>query len=401
MQHVPSKPISAKPRSRSARGSQWDAFVFLEVFDNEGGIQTYNQNLLTAYACVAEPNRQGRVWILRDRPMAKPPIGEGRLEFNCFGGAKSRAIGRLQMLASLAWNLWIAPPRQVFCGHINLVQAIAWICQVRRIPYTVLTHGKEVWDPLSPPARRALQRADALWIVSRYSRDRASQANQLNPDRVDLMPCPVDGTVFRPGPKPPELLAQYGLADCKVLMTVARLWPGDRYKGVDVTIRALPLIARAVPNVKYLVIGRGEDRPRLEALACEMGVGDRVVFAGFVATEALPDFYRAADLYVMPSQEGFGIAYLEAMATGVPVISGDDDGSADPLQDGRLGWRVPHRDSEAVARAAIAALTTRGDRRCDGAWLRQEALGLFGVDAFRDRLHQLLNRSPQRGPRKP
>ena len=58
-------------------------------------------------------------------------------------------------------------------------------------------------------------------------------------------------------------------------MTVARLWSGDRYKGVDVTIRALPIIARAVPNVKYLVIGRGDDRPRLEALAYEMGVGDR------------------------------------------------------------------------------------------------------------------------------
>ncbi|HEY9688595.1 MAG TPA: glycosyltransferase [Coleofasciculaceae cyanobacterium] len=401
MQNVPSNPISTKSVPRSPRGGGWDAFVFLEVFENEGGIQTYNQNLLTAYHEVAEPAQRGRVWILRDRPVPGVPIGEGRLQFFCFGGTKSRAIGRLRMLASLAWALWTNPPRQVFCGHINLVRAIHWLCRVRQIPYTVLTHGKEVWDPLPRPSRQALQRADSMWIVSRYSRDRASQANQLNPDRIDLMPCPVDGSVFCPGLKPPKLLARYGLAGAKVLMTVARLWPGDRYKGVDVTIRALPLIARIIPNVKYLVIGRGDDRPRLEALAYEMGVGDRVVFAGFVPTEELPDFYRAADLYVMPSQEGFGIAYLEAMATGVPVIAGDDDGSADPLQDGRLGWRVPHRDSDAVARAAIAALAAKGDRRCDGAWLRQESLALFGIEAFRDRLRVLLNRVKRRPTRSP
>ena len=63
-------------------------------------------------------------------------------------------------------------------------------------------------------------------------------------------------------------------------------------------------------------------------------MADQVIFAGFVATEALPDHYRVADAYIMPSQEGFGIVYLEAMACGIPVLSGDADGSADPLQDG-------------------------------------------------------------------
>jgi len=391
MQKVPSKPVRARPAVvPSSRGRSWDAFVFLEVFEHEGGIQTYNQTLLEAYDLVAEPTMRGRVWILRDRPTHGTPIGQGRLQFAYFGDRRSPMAGRLQLLLSLAWALWRDPPRQVFCGHINLVQAITWICRFRRIPYTVLTHGKEVWDPLPQPTRRALQRARDMWIVSRYSRDRASQANQLDPKRIHVMPCSVDGSVFRPGIKPPEVLERYGLAGAKVLMTVARLWSGDRYKGVDVTIRALPMIAQVVPNVKYLVIGRGDDRPRLEALACEIGVGDRVVFAGFVPTADLPDLYRAADLYVMPSQEGFGIAYLEAMATGIPVISGDDDGSADPLQDGRLGWRVPHRDPESVARAAIAALTAKGDRRRDGSWLRQESLSLFGIEAFRDRLRDWL-----------
>jgi len=118
-------------------------------------------------------------------------------------------------------------------------------------------------------------------------------------------------------------------------------------------------------------------------------VSDRVIFAGFVSTESLADHYRLADAYIMPSQEGFGIVYLEAMACGVPVLSGDADGSADPLQDGELGWRVPHRDPAAVAAACIEILKGE-DPRCKGVWLRQTVLEHFGKSALAQKLKVLL-----------
>jgi glycosyltransferase involved in cell wall biosynthesis len=152
----------------------------------------------------------------------------------------------------------------------------------------------------------------------------------------------------------------------------------------------MPAIAKVFPEVKYLVIGRGDDRPRLEQLAKDLGVGDRVVFAGFIPTSDLVEHYRVADAYIMPSQEGFGIVYLEAMACGKPVLAGDADGSADPLQDGRLGWRVPHRDPEALAAACIEILKGE-DRRCNGQWLREQCLALFSKDAFTQQLKQLIS----------
>jgi glycosyltransferase involved in cell wall biosynthesis len=164
---------------------------------------------------------------------------------------------------------------------------------------------------------------------------------------------------------------------------------------VDVTIRALPTIAQVFPQVKYLVIGRGDDQPRLAALAEELGVADRVVFAGFVPTEQLVDHYRLADAYVMPSQEGFGIVYLEALACGVTVLSGDQDGSADPLQDGRMGWRVPHRDADAVAAACIEMLTGQ-DPRCRGDWLRTETLAQFSAPVLAERMAAALSQPPGR-----
>ena len=208
-----------------------------------------------------------------------------------------------------------------------------------------------------------------------------------------MLPCVVDGGVFTPSSPPQSLLEQYQLQDAHVLMTVARLWAGDIYKGVDVTIRALPKITSAFPSVKYVVIGRGDDQPRLAKLAEDLGVAEQVVFAGFVSNEDLVEHYRLADVYVMPSQEGFGIVYLEAMACGIPVISGDDDGSADPLLDGRLGWRVPYRDPNAVAVACIEALQG-DDRRCDGPWLREQTLAKFSKTALTQQLKELLTKAP-------
>ncbi|MGB7056790.1 MAG: glycosyltransferase [Geitlerinemataceae cyanobacterium] len=383
-----------------------DLFVFLEVFAGEGGIQSYVKDLLEAYRSLAKefgdcPSRTADVLILRDSPNCDNPLND-RLDPPTkrvlhFTYLKTQPLwwGRIRFGMVLLTQLLQKRPDRVFCGHINLAPLVRNLCQPLGIPYTVLTYGKEVWTPLPPRYRDALNNADCLWTISRYSRDLACQANDLDPKRVRILPCSIDGSAFVPGVKPQHLIDRYGLADATVLMTVARLWSGDIYKGVDVTIRALPTIAQTFPNVKYLAIGRGDDRPRLEQLAQELGIADRVVFAGFVPTEDLPDHYRVADAYIMPSQEGFGIVYLEAMATGIPVLSGDNDGSADPLQDGELGWRVPHRDPQAVAAACIKILKGRNtpresDRRCDGAWLRQQTLAKFGKDAFVRRLGELL-----------
>jgi len=300
-------------------------------------------------------------------------------------------LGRLRCVMRLFWQCLMHRPTQIICGHVNLAPLVRSLSQLFKIPYVVMTYGKEVWQPIPPAQQQALAHADAIWTISRYSRDQAAMSNQLDRDRFQMLPCVINGNTFYPAPKPQILLDRYQLHGARVLMTVARLWSGDIYKGVDVTLRALPEICRVFPDVKYLIIGRGDDRPRLEQLAADLGVADRVVFAGFVPTEELPDHYRVADAYVMPSQEGFGIVYLEAMATGIPVLSGDNDGSADPLQDGRLGWQVPHRDPQAVAQACIEML--RGtDRRCDGNWLRAETLAAFSHAAIADRLRSLLHR---------
>lgn len=379
----------AGQKARSGKASAAYLFVFLEIFEREGGIQSYVQDIFCSYLSFSK--QPADVFLLRDGKDCANSFQSDLLNFHYFKHPSAQ-LGRLKMAIALCFYILKNRPQRVFCGHINLAPLVRFLCQPLRIPYTVMVHGKEVWEPLPLALRSALQQADEIWTVSRYSRDRAAAANQLDLTKIRLMPCAVDGDRFTPGEKSAALVERYGLTDAKVMLTVARLWSGDIYKGVDMTIRALGSIAQSIPNVKYLVVGRGDDQPRLAQLAQDLGVGDRVVFAGFVPTADLTEHYRLADAYVMPSQEGFGIVYLEAMACGVPVLAGDADGSADPLQDGELGWQVPHRDVEAIAHTCIEMLQQKATqlKRSDGQWLRQEALSLFGKAAFTQRLQDAL-----------
>jgi len=365
-------------------------FCFLEIFASEGGIQSYVQDIFKAYVSItARTNSpQAEVLLLRDSPDCNNPYKSKNLKFY-YLKTENPWFGRLKFATVLLTRLLQKRPERVFCGHIKLAPLIQTLCQPLGIPYTILTYGKEVWEPLPPKYQTAMRQAESIWTISRYTRDslrdsfaaRTCCNNQFNPEKFHIVPCTVDENIFTTGPKPQDLLEQYNLVGAKILMTVARLRSTDIYKGVDVTIQALPQIAKTFPNVKYLVIGRGDDRPRLAKLADDLGVTERLIFAGFVPTENLAAHYQLADAYVMPSQEGFGIVYLEALACGVPVLAGDADGSADPLQDGKLGWRVPHRDAAAVAVAGVEML--RGeDKRCDRRWLREQTLARFSFESL-------------------
>lgn len=370
-------------------------FVFLEILSCEGGIQSYVRDIFQAYQNLTnftEPNdsfSESDILLLRDGKDCKNPYQSKSIKFHYFK-SQSVWLGRLRLGITLLWFLLKKQPKQVFCGHINLAPLVQILCVPLGIPYTVLTYGKEVWEPLPNKYQQALKQATKILTISRYSRDRCCESNHLDPKKFQLLPCMVDGDKFIPGLLPVDLIEGYNLQRAKVLMTVARLWSGDPYKGVDVTIRSLPIILQSFSEVKYLIIGQGDDQTRLAELAQDLGVGEKVIFAGFVPTEDLVKHYQVADAYVMPSQEGFGIVYLEAMACGLPVLSGDGDGSADPLQDGKLGWRVPHRDPEAVANACIEMLKGE-DKRCDGQWLREESLKIFGRITFTKRVKQIFN----------
>jgi phosphatidylinositol alpha-1,6-mannosyltransferase len=213
------------------------------------------------------------------------------------------------------------------------------IARLKRAKLIVQMHGIEAWPRPTPLRRAAVEAADLILCVSRHTRANVLNWAAIVPERVLVLPNTV-GDAFSPGDGS-SLRAAWGLQGKCVLLSVGRMDARERYKGHDRVITAMPRLVGEGHDVVYIVVGEGDDLPRLKALAVETGVADRVRFMGAAQQETLIDAYRTADLFVMPSTgEGFGIAFLEAMASGTPALGLAVAGARDALADGELGTAV-------------------------------------------------------------
>ncbi|KOX26443.1 MULTISPECIES: glycosyltransferase family 4 protein [unclassified Streptomyces] len=212
------------------------------------------------------------------------------------------------------------------------------------------THGHEAGWAQLPAARQLLRRigegTDTITHLGEYTRSRiASALTPAAAGRMVQLPPGVDEKTFHPGSGGDEVRARLGLSDRPVVVCVSRLVPR---KGQDTLIRALPRILRRVPDAVLLIVGGGPYEKDLHRLAAETGVAGSVRFTGAVPWAELPAHYGAGDVFAMPCRtrrggldvEGLGIVYLEASATGLPVVAGDSGGAPDAVLDGETGWVV-------------------------------------------------------------
>lgn len=177
----------------------------------------------------------------------------------------------------------------------------------------------------------------------------------LAADRIHVVYPGVDCARFHPEIDGREIRARHGIAtDDLVVLSVGRL---QARKGHDVAIQAMARLAAARPAMRYLIVGAGEERQRLEGLVRSLGVGERVLFGNEVPDHELPRYYAACDIFLLANRvekgdfEGFGIVFLEAAATGKPVIGGASGGVAEAVQHGETGLLVAAEDPAVVAQA--------------------------------------------------
>ncbi|HEX8630990.1 MAG TPA: glycosyltransferase family 4 protein [Catenuloplanes sp.] len=237
------------------------------------------------------------------------------------------------------------------------------------------THGHEVGWAALPGARGLLRRVgrgvDVVTYLGEYTRTRLDRALHGLTDLQRLAPG-VDVAAYHPDVDGSQVRARHGLADRPVVVCVSRLVPR---KGQDTLIRAWPLVRRRVPGAALLVVGGGPHRATLERLARDGGVESDVVFTGSVPWEELPAHYAAGDVYAMPCRtrnrgldvEGLGIVYLEASATGLPVVAGDSGGAPDAVRQGETGYVVGGRDVSRLAGRLVELLDDPALRRRMGA----------------------------------
>jgi phosphatidylinositol alpha-1,6-mannosyltransferase len=294
-------------------------------------------------------------------------------------------VGRIAYIQSVLRGILSRPVDLVFCGHLYMAPLAALVAQCHRAKLIIQMHGIEAWSRPSLLQRRAVEAADLILCVSRYTRARVIEWAAIAPERVRVLPNTV-GEAFTPGGGS-ALRRAWGLTDKRVLLTVGRIDAGEGYKGHDRVMAALPELVAAGHDVEYVVVGDGDDCARLQNLAMERGVAERVRFVGVLAQDVLADVYRMADLFVMPSTgEGFGIAFLEAMACGTPALGLAAGGAVDALADGELG----NMTSEAAFAPVVARLlaTPRPDPHVLSVAVRSR----FGRVAFAGQVTNMLSR---------
>jgi phosphatidylinositol alpha-1,6-mannosyltransferase len=223
--------------------------------------------------------------------------------------------------------------------------------------------------------------------VSSHTARLFQQWSHVPDEKIALLPNCVDLSAFAPAPRNPELAARYGLEASRVIMTVGRLDARERYKGFDEVLEIMPDLIGRYPDLKYLIVGTGSDLERLRAKAADLGLSERVIFAGRIPEEDKAAHYNLADVYVMPGRgEGFGIVYLEAAACGVPVIGSTLDGSRDALLDGRLGILVNPREPGEILQALELFLNFPPERH------RKHELLFFTKEKFKLRVGTVFSR---------
>lgn len=247
-----------------------------------------------------------------------------------------------------------------------------------------ITHGHEIGWAALPGARGLLRRIargnDVITYLGEYQRSRLDKALHGLTELKRLAPG-VDVDKFHPGVDGSAIRARHGLTGRPVVVCVSRLVPR---KGQDMLIRAMPEIRRRVPGAALLLVSGGPYRKTLERLAREHDVESDVVFTGSVPWAELPDHYAAGDVYAMPCRtraagldvEGLGIVYLEASATGLPVVGGDSGGAPDAVREGETGYVVGGSDVPAIAGRVAELLSDPVMAKAMGeagrAWVEQE-----------------------------
>ena len=281
----------------------------------------------------------------------------------------------------------------VLMSHINLLVVGYFIKFFRpSVKLVLLAHGIEVWKPLPGWKKRMLRKCDLILPVSHFTKDKMKALYGLPDKKFSVLNNCLDPFLELPlqKEKKAELLERYGLKkEQLILLTVSRMAATEQYKGYDKVLEALPELVKTNPGLRYLLLGKydSSEKRRLDSIIRELGLGNVVIFTGFVAEEELAAHFHLGDIFIMPSEkEGFGIVFIEAMFYGIPVVAGNIDGSVDALCNGEFGLMVNPYSKEEIIDAVKKIIANRSGHIPDPKKLEQR----FGYKVYKEKLRDAI-----------
>jgi phosphatidyl-myo-inositol dimannoside synthase len=293
--------------------------------------------------------------------------------------AFGRALVSMQLAERPAWILF---------DHLGIARPQVLVPAAFRSPYTVFVHSLEVWRPLPQHRKRALLNAEFLIANSHYT---AARTKALHPDLPPIHVChlALDEQPLASGDAPdPGVLAKIG--EHSVLL-VGRMVSAERHKGHDQLLDVWREIVARVPSAQLVIAGQGDDLPRYQSKALDLGIAGHVLFAGRVSEATLHALYERAAAFAMPSRaEGFGLVYLEAMSHRLPVLASTVDAASEIVVDGETGFLIDPDQRKTLADRLIVLLTDQSRRQRMGNAGYARWREHFSYTRFQSRLQDIL-----------
>lgn len=321
------------------------------AYGGYGGIAQYNRDLIEAIA-LTEGLTKVRVLprlINFNVNVKQIPVN---VEF-----IENSAKGLLPFIFECLKNIFCKYDL-VICAHINFVPLAFLISLLYRSKTVLVCYGIDVWSThQSFIVRKMLKSIDRFWSISDVTKRKMVEWSGVRESLFSILPNAIYLKKYGLKPKNKFLVKKYELENKKVAFFLGRLDEREKYKGIDEVFSVIRRVAKEVPNFLFLIGGDGTDKSRLIQKAEDLGIGKYVKFIGYVDEDLKPDHYRLADVFLMPSSgEGFGFVFLEALACGVPVIAGSEDGGKEAVRNGLIGYYVDPKNKPRLVNTIFMAL---------------------------------------------
>jgi phosphatidylinositol alpha-1,6-mannosyltransferase len=302
-------------------------------------------------------------------------------------GMKARYfMGNQLALARAVWkNALFSPKTALIFTHIGPARVLGILPRFLLPPYMLWILGFEVWRPLSFERRWAMTHANIRVAISGFTERRTREYHPWLPPTDVLLLALEDRPIS--GESNAEILQQMGE---RAILIAGRLSSEERYKGHDELLQAMPSVLKACPDAQLVIAGKGDDMPRLQAEAAELGVRDHVIFTGFVSDATLQALFKTCRVFAMPSRyEGFGLVFLEAMKAARPCVALRNSSAAEIIVDGETGILID--SDEQLAPALVRLLQDKAYSEQLGRAGHQRWQQEFTRTAFDARFHKLLD----------
>jgi phosphatidylinositol alpha-1,6-mannosyltransferase len=362
---------------------------------DKGGVSRYSRYQVQALRELFGDNS------VRTMSLLGPKDGDFETPFTVdWYGRGSDVIGKSIFAAECMRNALVDRPMIIHAAHLNLAPLAKAAANLIGAATILNIYGREVWSWMSWSRKRAMRTMDCVIADCHFTSNYVAEHQMRVSRPVVVWDC-VDLDRFSPGICRSNVLEHYGIPSSGepfIIMTLGRLSRSAQHKGFERLLRVFAEIAPSCPRATLVIAGSGNLSDHLMRLARELHIDGKTCFTGSIDERHLPDIYRAASIFSLVSDRGEGrgegipLSPLEALACGIPIIVGNQDGSQEAVIGGLNGIICDPFDLWAQAKTLRDLYERPTLLESMRQKARQAALENFGYDQFRNQFGDVYKR---------